>query len=259
MPRRRIILGRRNEAVHPDTVRATVAEFIATAIFVFAAEGSVLSLVKMEMDTWTESGLLVVAVAHGLAFTVAVAGAMNLSGGHVNPAVTLSLMITGRISVVRAVLYWVAQLLGAVAASLLLRLSTADMRPVGLWVAPGFGVWNAVLLEIILTFGLVYTFFAIMVDLRNALSSIEPLAVGFIIAANILVGGVFDGAGMNPARVFGPALIGWQWRHHWVYWLGPFIGSALAALIYEFLVMPFEVIPHTLNPPLIPPLIPEDY
>ena len=82
---------------------------------------------KMERDTWTVGGLLVVAVAHALAFTVAVAVAMNLSGGHVNPAVTLSMVITGRISVVRAVLYWVAQLLGAVAASVLLRLSTADM------------------------------------------------------------------------------------------------------------------------------------
>lgn len=128
-------------------------------------------------------------------------------------------------------------------------------RPVGLWVAPGFGVWNAVLLEIIMTFGLVYTFFATMIDLRSSLSNIEPLAVGFITGANILAGGVFDGAGMNPARVFGPALIGWQWKHHWVYWLGPFIGSALATLIYEFLVMPFDTVPYTLQPPLIP----EDY
>ena len=129
-------------------------------------------------------------------------------------------------------------------------------RPIGLWVAPGFGVWNAVLLEIVLTFGLVYTVFAIMIDLRrSSFSSIAPLAIGFIIGANILVGGVFDGAGMNPARAFGPALIGWRWKHHWIYWVGPFIGAALAALIYEFLVMPPEVVPHTLRRPLIP----EDY
>ncbi|CAL0320655.1 unnamed protein product [Lupinus luteus] len=62
---------------------------------------------------------------------------------------------------------------------------------------------------------------------------VAPIAIGFIVGANILVGGAFDGASMNPAVSFGPALVSWSWTHHWVYWLGPFIGSAAAAIIYD--------------------------
>lgn len=81
-----------------------------------------------------------------------------------------------------------------------------------------------------------------------------PLAVGLILAANILVGGPFDGAAMNPARAFGPALVGGRWAHHWIYWVGPLIGGALAGLVYEFLIIPIEA-PH----PTQQPLAPEDY
>ncbi|AQK64867.1 tonoplast intrinsic protein3 [Zea mays] len=78
----------------------------------------------------------------------------------------------------------------------------------------------------------------------------------FIATANVLAGGPFDGAGMNPARVFGPALVGWRWRHHWVYWLGPFLGAGLAGLVYEYLVIPSAdaAVPHAHQP-----LAPEDY
>ncbi|KAJ8513379.1 hypothetical protein OPV22_003813 [Ensete ventricosum] len=254
MPPRRFAFGRTEDAIHPDTMRAALSEFIATALFVFAAEGSILSLGKLYKDTSTAGGLVVVAIAHALALAVAVAIALNISGGHVNPAVTLGALVGGRISLVRAVLYWVAQLLGAVVAALLLRLATGGMRPVGFSVASGISDWHAVLLEIVMTFGLVYTVYATAIDpKRGHLGTIAPLAIGFILGANILAGGPFDGAAMNPARAFGPALIGWRWKHHWVYWVGPFIGAALAGLVYEFLMIPAEA-PRTHQP-----LAPEDY
>ena len=102
----------------------------------------------------------------------------------------------------------------------------------------GVSVWNAVIFEIVMTFGLVYTVYATAVDPRKGnIGTIAPLAIGFIVAANILVGGAFDGASMNPAVCFGPAVVSWTWNHHWVYWIGPFIGAAIAAIIYDNIFM----------------------
>ncbi|KAK1304563.1 putative aquaporin TIP3-1 [Acorus calamus] len=253
MPVRRFAFGRTEDAVHPDSIRAALSEFVATAIFVFASAGSVLALDRMYKDTTTASGLLLVAIAHALSLFVAIAVSMNVSGGHVNPAITFGALLGGRISLIRALFYWVAQLLGAIVASLLLRLTTAGMRPIGFSVASGIGVWHAVLMEIVMTFGLMYTFYATSIDpKRGHLGTIAPLAIGFILGANILAGGPFEGASMNPARAFGPALVGWRWRNHWVYWLGPFVGAGLAGLIYEFMMIPEEIPTHQ-------PLAPEDY
>ena len=180
---------------------------------------------------------------------------INISGGHVNPAVTFGSLIGGRISLIRALYYWIAQLLGAIVACLLLRFVTNNMRPVGFHVSSGVGDGHALVLEIVMTFALVYTVYATAIDpKRGSLGIIGPLAIGFIVGANILVGGPFDGASMNPARAFGPALIGWRWKHHWIYWVGPFLGGGIAALVYEFMVIPTEPPHHTHQP-----LAPEDY
>ncbi|KAL4557376.1 hypothetical protein LXL04_035552 [Taraxacum kok-saghyz] len=258
MPPRRYAVGRADEATHPDSARATLSEFLSTFIFVFAAEGSVLALDKMYGREHTQggAGLLLVALAHALSLFAAIASSFNVSGGHINPAVTFGTLVAGRVSLVRALYYWVAQLLGAVVASLLLRLATDGMRPIGFAVATGVGNLNALLMEIILTFGLVYTVFATAIDhKRGTLGTIAPLAIAFMVGANILVGGPFEGAAMNPARAFGPALVGWRWNNHWVYWLGPFIGAAIAGLIYEFGIIQPEVPVHTHHQPLAP----EDY
>uniref|UniRef100_A0A453GXR5 Tonoplast intrinsic protein n=1 Tax=Aegilops tauschii subsp. strangulata TaxID=200361 RepID=A0A453GXR5_AEGTS len=68
---------------------------------------------------------------------------------------------------------------------------------------------------------------------RGDLGVIAPIAIGFIVGANILAGGAFDGASMNPAVSFGPAVVSGVWENHWVYWLGPFAGAAIAALVYD--------------------------
>ena len=85
-----------------------------------------------------------------------------------------------------------------------------------------------------MTFGLVYTVYATAVDPKKGnLGIIAPIAIGFIVGANILAGGAFDGASMNPAVSFGPAVVSWTWTNHWVYWLGPLIGAAIAAIVYD--------------------------
>ncbi|CAM8995852.1 unnamed protein product [Rhodiola kirilowii] len=254
---RRYAFGGPNEPTHPNFIRAALAEFFSTFIFVFAGEGSILAITRMYGKTTdlTSGALLAVALAHAFSLFAAIASSMNISGGHVNPAVTLGGLVGGRISLLRAVYYWIAQLLGAVVAALLLRLATDGMRPIGYRVTSGVGDWHAVILEIVMTFTLVYTFFATAIDpKRGSLGTIAPLAIGLVVGANILVGGPFDGAAMNPARAFGPALVGWRWKDHWIFWVGPLIGGAIAGIVYEYLVMPQEP-PHSTHQPLAP----EDY
>ena len=109
-------------------------------------------------------------------------------------------------------------------------------RPVGFGLGRGVHERHALLLEAVMTFGLMYAVYATAVDHRSrggGVGAIAPLAIGFVLGANILAGGPFDGAAMNPARAFGPALVGWSWRHHWVYWVGPLIGAGLAGALYE--------------------------
>ncbi|KAF3781478.1 Aquaporin [Nymphaea thermarum] len=251
---RRFAVGRAEDATHPDTIRAALSEFISTLIFVFAAEGAVLAHDKLTKGTSSMAGLVAVALASALALFVAVAVGFNTSGGHVNPAVTFGALVGGRLSLLRAFLYWIAQLLGAVVASLLLRFTTHGMRPFGFSVAAGEGEVQALVLEIVMTFALVYTFYATAIDpKRGTMGTIAPLAIGLILGANILAGGPFDGASMNPARAFGPSLVGWRWRNHWIYWVGPLLGGGLAGLVYEFLMIPTEP-PRTHQP-----LAPEDY
>lgn len=121
---RNMAIGRPDEATHPDSLKAAVAEFISTLIFVFAGQGSGMAFSKLtDNGAATPAGLISAALAHAFALFVAVAVGANISGGHVNPAVTFGAFIGGNISLLRAILYWVAQLLGSVVACLLLKFS----------------------------------------------------------------------------------------------------------------------------------------
>ncbi|XP_004249473.1 aquaporin TIP1-1 [Solanum lycopersicum] len=236
MPISRIAIGRREEATHPDALKAALAEFISTLIFVFAGSGSGVAFSKLTGGgANTPTGLIAAAIAHAFGLFVAVSVGANISGGHVNPAVTFGAFVGGNITLLRGILYWIAQLLGSVVACLLLKFTTGGMEIGAFSLSNGVGVGNALVLEIVMTFGLVYTVYATAVDpKKGSLGTIAPIAIGFIVGANILVGGAFDGASMNPAVSFGPALVSWAWSNHWVYWVGPLIGGGLAGLIYEF-------------------------
>lgn len=128
MPINRIAVGRPEEAYHPDALKAALAEFFSTLIFVFAGQGAGMAYSKLTNGASTSpSGLIAAALAHGFGLFVAVSIAANISGGHVNPAVTFGAFIGGYITLLRSLLYWIAQLLGAVIAALLLKLSTDGM------------------------------------------------------------------------------------------------------------------------------------
>ncbi|KAL3518447.1 hypothetical protein ACH5RR_021036 [Cinchona calisaya] len=235
VPFRRIAIGNYEEFRQPGAFKAALSELISTLIFVFAGEGSGMAFSKLTNDaSTTPAGLIAAAVAHGFGLFVAVSISFNISGGHVNPAVTVGAFLGGNITFFRGILYIIGQLLGSVIACLLLRVSTGGMATAAFSLSTGESVWNAFVLEIVMTFGLVYTVYATAIDPKKGnLGIIAPIAIGFIVGANILVGGAFDGASMNPAVSFGPALVSWNWKNHWVYWAGPIVGAAVAAGIYE--------------------------
>ncbi|PON73235.1 Tonoplast intrinsic protein [Parasponia andersonii] len=227
----KIALGTRQEAAQPDCIRALIVEFIATFFFVFAGVGSAMASDKLEAGALV--GLLVVAVAHTLIVAVTVS-AGHISGGHLNPAVTLGLLVGGHITVVRSILYWIIQLLASSAASFLLYYLTGGLITPIHSLAIGVGYFQGVIWEILLTFSLLFTVYGTMVDpKKGTIEGLGPIIVGFVVGANILAGGAFSGASMNPARSFGPALVSGNWTDHWVYWVGPLIGGGLGGFIYE--------------------------
>lgn len=241
----KVAVGSSRDATAPDVLKAVLAEFIAVFLFVFIGLGSVSSYYKLHPGAdVTPAGLTIIAIAHGLAIVITVAATANLSGGHVNPAVTFGLVIGGNITLVTGLLYWIGQLLGAVLAAVILKFLIVTGEPVPVH-ALGDGVhwYGGLILEIILTFALVFVVYATAVDpKKGSVGVIAPLAIGFTVLAAIFVGVPYSGASLNPARSFGPALVNLDFHHHWIYWVGPLIGAALASLVYDglFLSPPSE-------------------
>ena len=207
-----------------------VAEFIGTFALVFIGVGAIVS----------GSGLVGVAFAHGLVIAVMASAVGHISGGHFNPAVTFGFLITGRMAPTLAGVYWAAQVAGALAAALALRVvypeaANLDSGVPALNNAVGAGA--GVLAEAILTFFLVWVIFATAADPRGAFKSIAGLAIGLTVTFDILAGGPLTGAAMNPARWFGPALVQGQWDDFWLYLVGPLVGGSAAAVLYDRLYL----------------------
>lgn len=234
-----IAFGRFDDSFNCGSIKAYVAEFISTLLFVFAGVGSAIAYNKLTADAALDPvGLVAVAVCHGFALFVAVSIGANISGGHVNPAVTFGLALGGQITLLTGLFYWVAQLLGAIVACCLLKFVTGGLAVPIHGVAAGVGATEGVVMEIIITFALVYTVYATAADpKKGSLGTIAPIAIGFIVGANILAAGPFSGGSMNPARSFGPAVASGNFAGNWIYWVGPLIGGGLAGLIYSNVFM----------------------
>ncbi|KAK4434958.1 putative aquaporin TIP-type [Sesamum alatum] len=230
----KIAFGSIGDSFSAASIKAYVAEFIATLLFVFAGVGSAIAYNKLTSDAALDPpGLVAVAVAHAFALFVGVSMAANISGGHLNPAVTFGLAVGGNITILTGLFYWIAQCLGSIVASLLLRFVTGGLSVPTHGVASGMSSIGGVVMEIIITFGLVYTVYATAADpKKGSLGVIAPIAIGFIVGANILAAGPFSGGSMNPARSFGPAVAAGDFSQNWIYWVGPLIGGGLAGLVY---------------------------
>ncbi|KAL6334956.1 hypothetical protein AAG906_023761 [Vitis piasezkii] len=235
----KIAFGRFDDSFSLASFKAYLAEFHSTILFVFAGVGSVMAYNKLTSDAALDpAGLVAVAVAHGFALFVAVAISANISGGHVNPAVTLGLVVGGQITILTGILYWIAQLVGSILACFLLKLVTGGMTTPVHSLGAGVGVIDAVVFEIVITFALVYTVYATAVDpKKGSLGIIAPIAIGLVVGANILAAGPFSGGSMNPARSFGPAVVSGDFKDNWIYWVGPLIGGCMGGSVYAIMYM----------------------
>ena len=212
-------------------VRPLAAEFVGTLLFVFLGVGSVVA----------NSGPLGVALAHGVGMAIIVSMTMSISGGHMNPAVTVGLWIANRFDGRFVGQYIAAQLLGAILGAALVKalfphvaVATALVGTPRLASDVTFmqGVW----IEAVLTFFLVSAVFGTAVSTEAP--KIGGFGIGLAIFVDILVGGSLTGAVMNPARAFGPALVAGQWDAHAVYWIGPLIGAAVAGALWKAVLLP---------------------
>ena len=208
------------------TSRAALAELIGTFTLVFIGAGA------GALAGSTGIGILGVALAHGIALMVIVYAWGSISGAHVNPAVTFGLALTGRLPWMKALWYWAAQFIGAALAAYLLRFLIGSVGSLGMTVPAGsVSAVQAIVVEAVLTFFLVTAVYGSAVAGRNG--NAAGLAIGFVLAMDILMGGSLTGASMNPARSFGPALALAEFGDFWIYLVGPAVGAAVAALVYE--------------------------
>ena len=215
--------------------KSAVAEFVGTFGLIFIGAGSVIMTSSLLGNTG--SGLVGVALAHGLVLAIMVSITAHISGGSINPAVTIALWVTGKMESARAGVYIVAELAGGIAGAYLLRLvmpgSLFDSVHGGTpLVASGLGLGKAVLIEATLTFFLVFSVFGTAVDDRGPFKMTAGLTIGLVIAFDILAGGPMTGAAMNPARALGPELASATFTDWWVYWVGPIAGAIVAGVLY---------------------------
>lgn len=215
--------------------RALIAEFVGTFALIFVGVGAIAA-----NSAAGDGGSLVgVALAHGLTFGVMVAATAAISGGHLNPAVTIGALVTKKIDSMNAVGYVLAQCLGAVVAAALVKAALPDaiLHGVGMGtptLAGDVSAAKGILLEAVLTFFLMFVIYGTAIDPRGP--GLAPLFIGGAITLDTLVGGPFTGAAMNPARHLGPALLGGGGRDIAVYWIGPVSGAVVAALLYHHLL-----------------------
>ncbi len=218
---------------------APLAEALGTFFLCFAGIAAILSSTSV---VGAGGGLVAIALAHGIALSVAVNAFGGVSGAHFNPAVTAGMLVTGRIPAARAGVYVVSQLLGATIAAAICAwvfpAAAIDEANLGIplpapWVTPAV----LVAVEFVLTFLLVTAVFGTAVESRGAAVKIGGFGIGLTVTFDILAAGAVTGASMNPARSLGPALVHGMWEWHLFYWIAPIAGGVAAAVVYDRLIL----------------------
>jgi aquaporin Z len=213
-------------------MQAYFAEFLGTFTLVFI--GAFAVAVTATPDT--NASVLVPALAHGLILVGLASAYGGISGGHFNPAVTLAMLVGGKIDVVKAAIYMVVQFVGSIVAAFALVAILPDPfnygQTTGSLTATNVG--NAVLMEAFLTFLLVSTIYQAAVYGRAG--NIAPIAIGLTLTGCILAGGVYTGASLNPARTLGPALAAGDLSYVLPYFVGIFAGGAIGGIVHGYLL-----------------------
>ncbi|KAK3607004.1 hypothetical protein CHS0354_023403 [Potamilus streckersoni] len=230
--------------------RAVLAEFLGTLTLVFVGCGSwiqrwtgdIVMTIKIDDATvqstsnFSSTDVIQIALAFGLSVATIIWVIGHISGGHINPAVTCSMLITRRVSLARAFLFIVAQLFGSVVgAGILMGVTPKEKHETLGCTLLGHGVNDVmgVVVELFITFVLVLTVYASCDKHRMDLAGSFPLTIGLSVTMCHLFAFKFTGSSMNTARSFGPVVITGIWKDHWVYWVGPILGGILAGLLYD--------------------------
>lgn len=203
-----------------------LAEFIGTFGLVFAGAGAIM----VDGISGGQVTHLGVSLTFGLMVAAMIYALGHVSGAHINPAVTLAFSIAKHFPLKDVPFYWTAQVLGAIAAALFLRLFLGDVAQIGATVPSG-AEWRSFGIEIALTFFLMLVIMAVATDVR-AVGQAAALAIGSTVALEAIFAGPITGASMNPARSIGPALVAGVGQSQWIYIVAPSAGAVLAALVY---------------------------
>jgi glycerol uptake facilitator protein len=234
--------------VNADLGRRLVAEFVGTALLVIFGAGALVAALDMGQGRLDYAGLGVVAISFGLVVAAVVYMFGTTSGAHINPAVTFSLAVVRRFPWVEVGPYVVVQLAGAIVGALLINAifgsHASDLSASGgTVVGAGFTNAQAAVAEGLGTFLLLATIMALAVD-RRAPTGFAGVVIGLAVTCEIMVIGPISGGSVNPARTFGPYLAtsifggSTPWSEFWVYWSGPLVGGAIAALTYDRIAQP---------------------
>ncbi len=208
-----------------------LAELIGTFLLTFIGGAAIIN---------GDAGVIGIALAHGLTIALVICSLGHISGAHINPAVTIGFLITGKIEAKDALIYILSQLIGAMLAAYSLKVFVPGAMEASLGgqsISPNVSIVAAIFIEFVLTFFLVTAIFGTAVDDRGTFSAVAGFGIGLVVTVDILAGGPFTGASMNPARSFGPAIISGTWENQIVYWVGPIIGGAIASLFYNSFFM----------------------
>ncbi|KAL0983950.1 hypothetical protein UPYG_G00135110 [Umbra pygmaea] len=215
-------------------IQPCLAEVLGCALFIFVGCGSVIENVNI-------TGSIQPAVAHGLALASVIAVLGQISGGHFNPAVSVSVSICGGLDLILLGPYILSQMVGGmIGASLAKAVSSNQSYTNSIGgafkvVGTSEDVFHATIAEIIMTFFLSLVVCMAAVNSRTR-TPLAPLCVGLTVTANILAGGSVSGGCMNPARAFGPALAANYWQYHWIYWVGPLTGALLTGVLLRLIL-----------------------
>ncbi|CEP15536.1 hypothetical protein [Parasitella parasitica] len=223
--------------LHAD-LKASIGEFVGMAIFIFLALSGVQG--ALEAPTFQSVGAATgptatqiqsIAFSFGVGITVSLFICGPISGGILNPAVLLSLMITGNINWLRGIFFFVAEIGGAVIGAYFANFVTAhELQGVNL-LNPGFNYAQGFFAECLLTCILCLTVLFIIVD-KHLLADFAPFVVGTAVFICHIIGSPIDGTSINPARSFASSIVTGKWANHWIFWFGPLIGGIFAVGIY---------------------------
>ncbi|TFK94055.1 aquaporin-like protein [Polyporus arcularius HHB13444] len=221
-----------------DDLFAGALEYVGTTVFLMLALGCVQAASAETQSSQYTSNVdrtMYIATGFGLSLLVSVWLFYRVTGGLFNPNVSLALLLTGVIGPVRFVVYCIAQLIGGITAAAIIEGLTPGPLASNTIPAQGINSAQAVFIEMFITSFLVIAVLMMAAE-KHAATPFAPIGIGLTIFVCHLFAVYYTGAGMNTARSFGPAVVtGFPSGRHWIYWLGPFLGSLLGAGFYTIL------------------------